>query len=198
MSEVTRLYPVTRIRGELQPSAPVQRAVNRFLENPVEPGAMKLYTAAQVIVEQGDNRRRHALELARIEREFRARAIAQQVFVLSSPLSMQERSDGSGRLFFNVQEKGRPSLSYVRRRLGVIEGLEEPGEDDLLYVEFARGALASDRGRRREQVMEGRDKIAAELRHPTAKFRMTATGLHVVTRDMMYLLKDGQSLPLAE
>lgn len=198
MSEVARLHPVTRIRGELKPSPAVERAVNRFLEKPVEPGAMKLFTAAQVVVEQGDHRRRHALELARIEREFQARSIAQRAFVLAAPMSLQEGPGGSGRLFFNVQPKDRPTLKYAGRRIEVIEGLEEPSEEDLLYVEFARGALARDRQKRREQLLEGRDLMTAELRHSTATFRMTASGLHVVTRDMMYPLKDTQPLPLAE
>lgn len=198
MSEARRLHPVTRIRGELRPSVPLERAVNRFLEKPIEPGAMKLYTSSQVVVEQGDHRRRHALELARIEREFQARSIAQRALVLASPLSLQEGPGGSGRLFFNVQAKDRPILKYVGRRLGVIEGLEEPNEEPLLYVEFAKGALVQDRRRRREQMIGAREQISADLQASSAQYRMTATGLHVVTRDMMYPLKDTQPLPLAE
>lgn len=198
MSEARRLHPVTRIRGELRPSAPLERAVNRFLEKPVDPGAMRLYTSSQVIVEQGDHRRRHALELARIEREFQARSIAQRALVLASPLSLQEGPGGSGRLFFNVQAKDRPVLNYVSRRLGVVEGLEEPSEEALLYVEFAKGALAQDRRRRHEQVLGAHEQISAELQTTSAQYRMTATGLHVVTRDMMYPLKEPRSLPLAE
>jgi hypothetical protein len=82
--------------------------------------------------------------------------------------------------------------------LRAVRGLEEPDEEDLLYVEFARGALARDQKKRHGQIREGHELIAAELRHPTAKSRMTASGLHVVTRDMLYPLKGDQPLPLAE
>jgi hypothetical protein len=159
-----------------------------------------MYTTAQTVVPQGEHRTHHALELADIEREMRKRSLAQRAFVLAQPLRLQEHQDGSGRLFFNVAPKNKRDLQWVGEQLNVIEGLEEPDENDLLYVEIAKGGLARERGRRRDQVMEGRDLIGAELRHPSAQYRMTATGLHIVTRDMMYSVaeRDREDLPLAE
>ncbi len=197
MSE-RRLQPVTRVRGELQPSPAVVRAVNRFLEKPMDERSARMYTTAQTVVTQGEHRTRHALELADIEREMRKRSLAQRAFVLAQPLGLQEHQDGSGRLFFNVASKNTRDLRWVGEQLNAIEGLEEPDENDLLYVEIAKGGLAHERRRRREQVMEGRDLIGAELRHPSAQYRMTAIGLHIVTRDMMYSVAEREGLPLAE
>jgi hypothetical protein len=169
--------------------------VNRFLDEPVETGTMRLYTTAQAIVERGEDKTRHVTEIRRIEHEFAKRSMAQRAFHLAPPLLLQEAPNGSGRLFFNVQPEETPLLRYTRLRLGVIEGLEEPTDEDLLYVEFARGALAKDLAERRDQIKYGRDRIMSELRHGTAPYRMTATGLHVVTRDMIYPLKVEAALP---
>ena len=199
MSSSPRIRPVTRIRGELRPTPAVEASVNRFLDNPAPPGTMKLFTTAQTVVDQGEyHRHQYDLDIRRIERELRARSLAQRAFILASPLKLLEAPNGSGRLFFNVQPKDKPVLQQLGDSIRAIEGLEEPVEEDLLYVEFAAGALARDRTKRREQLLEGRDKIGAELRHPSANFRMTASGLHVVTRDMPYPVKDKPTLPLAE
>jgi hypothetical protein len=200
MSSTPRIQPVTRIRGELRPSAPVEAGVNRFLETPFAPGSMRLYTSAQAVVDQGDyHRHRYDLDMRGIDRELRARSLAQRAFVLAGSMKILEGANGSGRLFFNVQPKDKAALHDIGDKIRGIEGLEEPDSDDLLYVEFARGALARDRGRRREQLQEAHGLIASELRHPSATFRMTATGLHVVTKDMMYPVRtDRPPLPLAE
>jgi len=200
MSSTPRIQPVTRIRGELRPSASVEAAVNRFLETPFAPGSMKLFTTAQAVVDQGDyHRHRYDIEVRGIEQELRTRSLAQKAFALASPMKILDAPNGSGRLFFSVQSKDRSALHGVGEKIRAIEGLEEPDTDDLLYVEFARGALARDRGRRREQLQEAHALVASELRHPSATFRMTATGLHVVTKDMMYQVKgDRPPLPLAE
>jgi hypothetical protein len=202
MSEMPRLHPVTRIRGELSPTPAVKRAVNRFLEHPMDEDAIRLYTTAQTVVDQGAYRRhQYDTIVPKIEpnsRNVRMRALAQRVFALAGPLKILERPDGGGRLFFNVRADDQEDLHRAGEMLRAIRGLETPDPEDLLYVEFARGALAKDLGKRREQIHSGYASIAAELRHPTAKARMTASGLHVVTRDMSYALKDDQSLPLAE
>lgn len=200
MSRQPRIQPVTRIRGELRPSASLEKSVNRFLETPFAPGAMKLFTSAQAIVDQGEYRRhRYDMDMRDIEREMRSRSLAQRAFVLAGPLKLLEGKNGDGRLFFNVQPKDRPALRRVGDNLRAIDGLEESTNEDLLYVEFARGALAQDRGRRREQIQQGGALIASELRHSTANFRMTASGLHVITRDMLYPVRgDDTPLPLAE
>jgi hypothetical protein len=200
MSSKPRIQPVTRIRGELRPSASLETSVNRFLETPFAPGTMKLFTSAQAVVDQGEYRRhRYDLDMRDIEREMRSRSLAQRAFVLAAPLKLQEGKNGDGRLFFNVQQKDKPVLRRIGENLRAIEGLEESPEDDLLYVEFARGALARDRGKRREQIQQGGALIASELRHPTANFRMTATGLHIVTKDILYPVKTEEvPLPLAE
>jgi hypothetical protein len=200
MSSKPRIQPVTRIRGELRPSASLETSVNRFLETPFAPGTMKLFTSAQAVVDQGEYRRhRYDLDMRDIEREMLSRSLAQRAFVLAAPLKLQEGKNGDGRLFFNVQQKDKPVLRRIGENLRAIEGLEESPEDDLLYVEFARGALARDRGKRREQIQQGGALIASELRHPTANFRMTATGLHIVTKDILYPVKTEEvPLPLAE
>lgn len=161
---------------------------------------MKLFTSAQAIVDQGEYRRhRYDMDMRDIEREMRSRSLAQRAFVLAGPLKLLEGKNGDGRLFFNVQPKDRPALRRVGDNLRAIDGLEESTNEDLLYVEFARGALAQDRGRRREQIQQGGALIASELRHSTANFRMTASGLHVITRDMLYPVRgDDTPLPLAE
>lgn len=197
-----RLHPVTRIRGELYPAAPVERAVNRFLENPIEPGTMRLYTTAQTVVDQNAYRQhRYDTIIPKIEkndRNMHIRSLAQRAFVLAGPLKILEGPNGSGRLFFNVQSDDKDELHRAGEMLRAIRGLEMPDPEDLLYVEFARGALATDRERRRGQIYEGHERISAELRHATAKSRMTASGLHIVTRDMVYSLKNSRALPLVE
>jgi hypothetical protein len=181
----------------------VERAVNRFLENPIEPGAMRMFTSAQTLVDQDDyHRHRYDTAIRTMEQEDRdtgARSLARRAFTLASPLKILEAPNGSGRLFFSVHPRDEPSLDQFKDRLSSIESLEEPDEENLLYVEFARGALAKDRVTRREQILWGRDAIASQLRHPTARYHMTATGLRIVTRDMMYPLKDDASpLPPGE
>lgn len=189
MSE-RRIQPVTRIRGELQPAPAVVRAVNRFLDRPMDEKTAKMYTTAQTVVSQGEHRTRHALELAKMERELTARSMAQRAFVLARPLRLQEFADGSGRLFFNVDAKNRRQLAWFGERMRSVEGLEAPDENDMLYMEIARGGLAKSRQRRREQVIEGRDALMEELADSSAQYRMTASGLHVVTRDMLYAVSE--------
>jgi hypothetical protein len=176
--------------------------VNRFLENPMDESQMRLYTSAQTVVDQ-EAYRQHQYDtvIPKIEtnsRSVRMRMLAQRAFVLAGPLKLLEGPNGSGRLFFNVHSDDKDELHRAGEMLRAIRGLEVPDPEDLLYMEFARGALAKDLGERRAQVRDSYQLIAAELRHPTAKSRMTATGLHVVTRDMMYPLKGDQPLPLAE
>jgi hypothetical protein len=185
MSE-RRIQPVTRIRGELQPAPAVVRAVNRFLEQPLDERRAKVYTTAQVVVDQGEDRRRHAHELSKIEREMGARSLAKRAFVLARLMHVGERPDGSGRLFFSVDSKDRRPLEWFGDRLEAIEGLEEPDQNDLLYVEIARGGLAGSRRKRREKIKEGREKMAEDLEASSARYKMTASGLHVVTKDMLY------------
>lgn len=198
MSETRRIQPITRIRAELQPASPVTRAVNRFLEKPLDERTARLYTTAQAVVGQGEHRTRHASELSRMERALRARSLAQRAFVLAPPLGLQERPDGSGRLYFGVASKNQRDLKYVGDSIRSIEGLEESDNSDLLYMEFAKGALARNKDKRRDQVAHAQELLGAELRHPSAKFRMTASGLHIVTRDMMYPVRPRADLPLAE
>ncbi|HTJ73311.1 MAG TPA: hypothetical protein VL481_01840 [Verrucomicrobiae bacterium] len=200
MSGNPRIQPVTRIRGELRPSASLEKSVNRLLETPFAPGAMKLFTTAQAIVDQAEYRRhRYDMDMRDIEHEMRSRSLAQRAFVLAGPLRLLEGKNGNGRLFFNVQTKDRPVIHRVGENLRAMESLEESPDDDLLYVEFARGALARDRNKRREQLRQGGALLASELRHPTAGFRMTATGLHIVTKDMLYPVRTGEApLPAAE
>lgn len=189
MSE-RRIQPITRIRGELQPASAVIDAVNRFLERPMGEKIAKMYTTAQVIVPQGEHRTRHALELAKMERELTARSLAQRAFVLARPLRLQEFSDGSGRLFFNVDGKNQRHLEWFGDRLGKVESLELPDESDMVYMEIARGGLARNSQRRREQIIAGREAMMADLDASSAQYRMTASGLHVVTKDMLYAVTE--------
>jgi hypothetical protein len=199
MSEVSRLQRVTRIRAELEPGPSVQRAANRFLDHPMEPSSILMFTTAQAVVDQQLFHRNHfANVLGEIDVDLRARAFASRIFRLTAPLKMQEFRDGAGRLFFNVDQGDRAVLRYVRHQFEGIEGLEEPHGEDLLYIEFARHALADDARRRREQIIEARDKINSELGHPTARHRMTAKGLHVVTKDMLYPVSDAAPLTVEE
>lgn len=161
-----------------------------------------MYTTAQTVVDQEVyHRHQYDTIIPKIEpnsRNVRLRALAQRAFVLAPPLKLLETPDGAGRLFFNVRQEDEEDLHRAGEMLRAIRGLEATPSEDLLYVEFARGALAKDMGRRREQVQAAYQTISAELRHPTAKSRMTVSGLHIVTRDMMYPLKDDEPLPLAE
>lgn len=197
MSE-RRLQPVTRIRGELQPTIGVVNAVNRFLERPVDPRSLRLYTTAQTIVPQGEDRSRYARELADIQRKLAERKIAQRVLALAAPLRFQGNKDGSGRLFFDVASRHKRDLAFFGEQLRRIESLEEDDGTNLLYAEFARDSLARSEERRREDVRSGATLLHSRLRHPSASHSMTASGLHIVTRDMRYLVADPQSLPLAE
>lgn len=185
MSE-RRIQPVTRIRGELQPAPAVVRAVNRFLDQPFDERKAKMYTTAQVVVEQGEDRRRHAIELSKIERAAGARSLAKRAFVLARLVHVGEGTDGSGRLFFSVDSKDKRQLEWFGDQLETIEGLETPDPNDLLYMEIARGGLASNRRKRQDQIKEGRERIAEDLAAPSAQYQMTASGLHVVTKDMLY------------
>jgi hypothetical protein len=154
---------------------------------------MRLYTTAQAVVDQEAYRHHHydkvIPKIEKNDRDVHIRALAQRAFVLASPLKILERSNGSGLLFFNVRPDDQEELQEAGDMLRAIKGMEKPDEEDLLYVEFARGSLARDQQRRREQIREGYEQVSAELRHPTAKFRMTASGLRIVTRDMLYPLK---------
>lgn len=199
MSE-RRLQPVTRIRGELQPAPAVVRAVNRFLENPMDERAVRMFTATQVIMPLGEARRSRAAEIATIERAQRKRSLAQRAFTLAHMFDPQDRPDGSGRLFFSVSPKDQPAIGEFGEELRTIEGLEAPVESNLLYVEIARGGLSRDVARRRDMLTEGQGLLRSELRHPSAPYRMTATGLHIVTKDMVYPVAqpEPENLPLAE
>jgi hypothetical protein len=172
----------------------VEKAVNRFLDTPMEPGIMRMYTTAQSVVDQEAYRQhRYDTAIPKIDKNDPrpdVRSLAQRAFKLAGPLKILEGPNGSGRLFFNVRPEDKDELHRAGEMLRALRGLEVPDPEDSLYVEFARGALAKDLGKRREQVYDGYQRIASVLRHPTAKAHMTATGLHVVTRDMMYPLKD--------
>jgi hypothetical protein len=169
----------------------------------MDEAAIRMYTTAQTVVDQAAYRG-HAYDtlVPRIDvnhRNVRMRMLAQRAFVLAGPLKLLQGSDGSGRLFFNVRPgEDQEELHRAGEMIRAIRGLEAPEPEDTLYVEFARGAMARDLRRRNEQIRTGYESIAAELRHPTAKARMTASGLHIVTRDMSYPLRDDQALPLAE
>jgi hypothetical protein len=199
MNEVSRLHRVTRVRAELEPDPSVQRAANRFLDHPMELSSIRMFTTAQVVVDQQLFHHDHfANVLGEIDADLRARTFASRIFRLAAPLKLQEFRDGAGRLFFNVDQGDRAVLRYVRHQLEGIEGLEASRGEDLLYIEFARHALADDARRRREQIIEARDRISSELGHPTARHRMTAKGLHIVTKDMLYPVRDAMPLTVEE
>ena len=189
MPDIPRLHPVTRIRGELTPRASVAKSINRFLAHPVDPEQMKLYTTAQAVVDRGEYyAHRYDGQLSEIERIFADRKLAQHVFTLTGPLRWAETSQGSGRLSFHVQHTNADNpLATFRRTLNTIRGIEDVIDEDMVYAEFSKGALAKDVKQRRTQVNEAGQLLAAELRHPSATIRMTATGLHVVTKDMMHV-----------
>lgn len=187
MTEVPRLHRVTRIRGELAPRPGAIKVVNAFFDDPSKVESGKIFTTAQVIVDQGKyHQGEYTRQLSDIEHQMAARRMAQHIFRLGQPLRLHENPGGSGRLFFGVHPDDKEPLQDFRELLGKIKGIEIASLDDLLYVEFARGALAQDVGRRRAQIREGRDRFASSLRHPTAGARMTAVDLHPVIRDMAY------------
>jgi len=202
--EVPYIHPSTRIRAELEPDYNVVRAVNRFLETPVPINSMRMYTSVQRFV---DRRAFHTSQydatIRDIEKEFAKRSLAQRAFTLAPPLKLEEAPGGRGRLFFSVKQKD--DLEFVGHQLGRIETLEKLGDEeeteDLLCVEFARGALAADMLKRRRQVIDARDKLVSEFHHPAARHRMVAKGLRVVTHDVMLRLPgppELAALPLEE
>lgn len=187
MTDVPRLHRVTRIRGELAPRPGAIKAVNAFFDDPSKVESGKIFTTAQVVVDQDRyHRGEYTRQLSNVERQMAARRMAQRIFRLGQPLRLHENPGGSGRLFFGVHPDDNESLRDFRELLCGIKGIEIASFDDLLYVEFARGALAQNVGRRREQIREGRDMFVSSLRHPTAGARMTAVDLHPVIRDMAY------------
>jgi hypothetical protein len=181
-------YPATRIRGELRPTSQVETAVNAFLERPVRPGTMRLYTEAQVFIEQGGQRRRYAEALSKTEREFGARRVAQRIFKLDALKRLSHNEDGSGRLFFTLEDEDRSEMEYIAERMTALEGAYERYKGyGLVYAEFARGSLAADLDRRRELATEAATELGGQLHHPSTRPRMTASGLHVVMHDMTYV-----------
>jgi hypothetical protein len=181
-------YPATRIRGELRPTSQVETAVNAFLERPVRPGTMRLYTEAQAFIEQGSQRRRYAEALSKTEREFGARRVAQRIFKLDALKRLSHNEDGSGRLFFTLEDEDRSEMEYIAERMTALEGAYERYKGyGLVYAEFARGSLAADLDRRREMATEAAAELGGQLHHPSTRPRMTASGLHVVMHDMTYV-----------
>lgn len=193
MTDVSRLHRVTRIRGELVPRPKVTEAVATFLDNPDQTEKIKMYTTAQVVVNQ-DMYHGHAYDrqLHEVDRQLAAQRMASQVFRLGPPLHLVQLPKGAGRLFFSVRPADAEPLRNFREQLETIHGLEDVPTDDRLYIEFARGALASDMQRRRAQFTEGAHLLASSLHHPTSAARMTATGLHVVFKDMSYRLTSAE------
>lgn len=188
MPGISRLQPVTRIRGELTPHPSVAESINLFLDQPVDPDTIKLYTSAQAVVDRAEYYGHHFdRQLSAIDRTVLERRLAQRVFSLTEPLGWIETPHGAGRLTFRVRKDDDTyQLATFRRALETIRGLDNSPSGDFLYAEFSRGALAEDIHRRREQVKMAGSLLRTELRHPTAVRRMTATGLHVVTKDLMH------------
>jgi len=187
MANALHLQPVTRIRAEFEPAPQVKTAVNRFLEVPMKPGGVRMYTTAQAIVDQREFHDDQYHEVLRYI-EQTTRSLAQHAFALAAPLKIQEFANGGGRLLFSVQNQ--PTLDDLSEKIHMIRSLEETSPENMLYVELARGSLAKDRGRRQDQLRTANGLIRAELNHPTARYRMTANQMRIVTRDMMYPLSE--------
>jgi len=181
-------YPATRIRGELRPTTEVETAVNAFLERPARPGTMRLYTEAQAFVEQGSQRRRYAETFSKMEREFGARRVAQRIFKLDALRRLSHNEDGSGRLFFTLDDEDRSEMEYIAERMTSLEGAYERYKGyGMVYAEFARGSLAADLDRRREMAAEAATRLGGQLHRADTRLRMMASGLHVVMHDMAYV-----------
>lgn len=188
MGEIIRLQPVTRVRGEMMPSPALQRAIDAFTD---EPGNVGVYTSAQMYIPRGEHRTRHAGEFSRIEREFAARQLGQQVLGVARLVRLTHNEDGSGRLVFGLDRKSQVMTRYFARRIGVVEGREGlEYDDDTIYAQLAAGALAQNLRDRDDQVREAAGLLASQLRHPTARRQMTVAGLHIVTHDTLRAVRD--------
>lgn len=184
MSEITDIVHVTRARGELTPTRQVGEAVNRFLEKPMNPETMKLYTAVQALYERESLRDSdQAARLRHVDATFHR--MARYAFTLAKPMLLQARRDGAGQLFFSVRETDL--LQEITDDISSLQTLErDPTRKNMLYVEIARGGLATDLRNRYAQMNDADAKIDAELRHPSVSYRMVARNPRLVTRDIAY------------
>jgi len=184
MTNTPQLQRVTRIRGELALSPNITRAVEEFFENTELAKTGKLYTTAQLVVDQGDYHRHcYDRQISELERSMALKRMASQILRIGPPLRLYEEPV-MGRLQFSVHPDDRQSLTDFREYLAEIGGIEPVPADDMLYLELSTGALAKNAAIRREQRDETLDKLASKLRHPAAAARLTATNLRVVTKDM--------------
>ncbi|HSW90869.1 MAG TPA: hypothetical protein VLF64_02625 [Candidatus Saccharimonadales bacterium] len=184
MTNMPQLHRVTRIRGELALHPNITKVVEGFFEHPERAETGKLYTTAQLIVDQGDYQgRRYDRQLSDWERSMALKRMASQIFRIGPPLQLYEGSV-MGRLQFSVHPDDKQGLTEFREHLAEIGGIEPVPADDMLYLELSRGALAKNAATRREQRDETLGKLASMLRHPTAATHLTATNLRMVTKDM--------------
>jgi hypothetical protein len=160
---------------------------------------MRLYTEAQAFIEQGSQRGRYAAEFANMERSFAARRLAQRVFKLDALTRLSHNEDGSGRLFFALDEEDHPDMEYFAERItSTPRAYEQYAGYGLVYAEFARGSLAADLHRRRQMAAEAAEQLGSQLHRPNTRPLMTASGLHVVMHDMTYVSQMPVDLQLDE
>lgn len=184
MTDVPRLHRVTRIRGELALSPSVTRVVKGFFEQPDLAETDKLYTTAQVVVDQNEyHQHYHDRQLHEVERLLSARRMASQIFRIGPTLRLYEGS-GMGRLQFSVHPDDRPGLTQFREQLAKIHGLEPIPADDMVYLELSKRALANDVTKWQTQRDETLARLASMMRHPTASAGLTVSRFQIVTKDM--------------
>jgi hypothetical protein len=174
------LHAVTRIRGEFLPTEQVKIAINRFLEVPVDPDTIKLYTTAQVVVDTLDFRTRqykYKEAINQVEGK-----LSKKVLSLTGATELRDMENGGGFLLLPVSEQ--PFLNDISNGIHKIDKLERDNFPNMLVFEIARGALAADSKRRQERCEVASQQMQDDARDPQRKFSMKAVGSHVVTRDI--------------
>lgn len=185
-SNVAPLRQVTRIRGQLEPTSEVKDAISRFLQEPIDSDKMPkyMYTSAQAIVDQEEFHSNQYYEEVQqaVEtcRDLGSRALA---LILAAPLKIREFSNGTSQLLFSVQN--RVGLAAISNKINKIPSLEKTAEqENMLYVELAKGALNPDKSKRILQIRLANGLFKEELKNPDKASKMLARHPSIVIKDM--------------
>ncbi len=169
----------TRIRGELDPSPELKEVLSHFFEAPPNLHSVKLHTTSHVLL---DPRQYHGNEYHGLLNfiEDKLRQLAKVSFALAEPTHLRREGE-SGSLYFSVQNRGE--LAKVENELKRLSGeLETSFLPTMLCFKVARGALVRDA----QQLADAKANMAAALSQPDTQRTMTASGLRLVIRDLLY------------
>jgi hypothetical protein len=175
MSDTASLRRMTRVHEELEPSGPLQSALDLFLEDPKS--AHRFYTQANRVIST-EEYRREANQVYIRAAEQRLRQMGNRTLALASTVRVVTNEE-TLTLLFDVAELDQSHLATMTNALDEIEW--EPVAPRGLYVQIARSSLAKSVERRHEAARQ----LMGQLRDPHAEKQMRVGNPRLVSKDIL-------------